>query len=325
MHIYPVNNNDFLNALTAATLIQAAGKEISVSEAWDYKISNSELGKLSYTQIYSRDPFSFWSPIDIEFLHALMDFGNAQKLTFIGPFWTHYFFSYLNFTQYESDTPTEIINASDQATTAAISVGAFTPTGIAWLDGLIPAPDTTPPATPAAPYAINVYPTTVQLAWNPTTDNTGVAAYNLFRNGSVLLTTSLLAYNDTNLTPGETYTYTLSAFDASGNKSGVSAPFVVQTTDTTPPSVPTGLKVVATTKTSVSLTWNASTGVGGVGGYRVLRGSTPSNMTIRASPTTTSYTDPYCSPSTTYYYAVESFNPSGATSAPSPAITATTP
>ncbi len=325
MHIYPVNGNDFLNALTGASIAQAAKKEITISEAWDYKVRNNELGVLSYTTLYARDPFSFWSPIDIAFLQALRDFGNAQKLTVISPFWTHYFFAYLDYNQYASQSDTQIITASDQATAAGIDAGKSTPTGMAWLTGNLPAPDTTPPDAPAPPYTVNIYPTTIQLAWAPTTDGTGVAAYNLYRNGTLLLTTSLLAYNDQNLIPGETYTYTLSAFDASGNVSGISSPLSVETTDTTPPSVPTGLTVVATTKNSVSLTWNPSTGVGGVGGYRVLRGTTPTNMTIRASPTTTSYTDPYASPSTTYYYAVESFNPLGVSSAPCPYIVVTTP
>jgi hypothetical protein len=324
MHIYPVNNNDFLNALTAASIIQAAGKEISVSEGWDYKIRNTELGKLTSTQIYARDPFSFWSPIDIQFLDALIDFANAQQVTFISPFWTHYFFAYLDYNTYGSLSDSQVLLDSDQATTSAISGGLFTATGLAWLNGIIPAPDTTPPVVPGAPYSTNIYPTTILLAWAPTTDNTGVAAYNLFRDGSLITTTSLLSYNDQNLSPGATHTYTLSAFDASGNVSGVSSPLIVQTMNTTPPSIPTGLQTTGTTDSSVSLTWNVSTGIGGVGGYRVLRGTSPDAMTIRASPVTNSYTDPYCYPSTTYYYAVESFNPLGATSQPSNTIVAET-
>ncbi len=325
MHIYPVNNNDFLNALTAVPIIKAAGKEISISEAWDYKVRNNELGRLSYTTLYARDPFSFWEPIDIAFLQALMDFGNSQKVTFIAPFWSHYFFGYLDFNTYGSYSNTQIILDSDLAEENAIAVGSFTPTGIAWLNGTIAAPDTTKPATPAAPIATAVLASTLQIAWTATTDNIGVAGYNLYRNGTLIDTSSsMFSYNDQNLTPGETYTYTVNAFDASGNVSATSAPLSVETTDTTPPSVPTGLMVTGTTSTSVSLSWNPSTGIGGVGGYRVLRGTSPTAMSIHASPTTTSYTDS-CRPSTTYYYAVESFNPIGINSAAGPTVQVTTP
>jgi hypothetical protein len=324
MHIYPVNNNDFLNALAAAPLIQAAGKEIAISEAWDYKVRNNELGKLSSTQLYARDPFSFWGPIDISFLQALMDFGNAEKLTFIGPFWTHYFFAYLDFNTYGGLSNTQIILDSDLAEENAVAVGGFTPTGIAWMNGITPAPDTVPPAAPAAPTTTGVLPTLINVAWAATTDNVGVAAYNLFRNGALLTTSSSFTYTDSNLTPGETYSYTVNAFDASGNVSKLSTPLVVETTDTTPPSVPTGLQITGTTSKSVSLSWNASTGIGGVGGYRVLRGTSATSLSIHASPTTTSYTDS-CRPSTTYYYAVESFNPIGINSAPSSTVEVTTP
>ena len=324
MHIYPVNNNDFLNALTAAPTIQAAKKEIAITEAWDMKVRNSELGKLSTTTLYGRDPFSFWGPVDISFISALMDFGNAEHVTFISPFWTHYFFAYLDFNTYGTSTSSQILLASDQASYNANQIGTFTPTGISWMNGIIPGPDRTAPLVPAPPYTTNVFPNSIHLAWAATSDNTGVAAYNLFRNGLPLTTTSQFTFIDNNLTPGETYTYTLDAFDASGNVSAQSTPISVETTDTTPPSVPTGLTVVGITSKSVSLTWNPSTGIGGVGGYRVLRGTTPSNMTIRSSPTTTSYTDSYLTPLTTYYYAVESFNPLGIASAPSATVQVTT-
>ena len=46
------------------------------------------------------------------------------------------------------------------------------------------------------------------------------------------------------------------------------------TGDTTPPTVPTNLAVSATTDTSVSLTWTASTDDVGVAGYDIYRGGT---------------------------------------------------
>ena len=324
LHIYPVNKNYFMNALTAAPIIQAAGKKIAITEAWDMKERNNELGILSTVQVYGRDPFSFWEPIDQAFLQALVDFGNAEKLTFIGPFWSHYFFAYLDYNTYGTLPSAQVLTSSDQAAAAANDVGAFSPTGLWWENAVLAAPDTSAPAKPSAPLATNVTPTIIQLSWLPTTDNVGVAAYNLFRNGTLLTTTNSLSYNDLGLTPGETYSYTLTAFDASGNVSAVSPPLSAETTDTTPPTVPTGLQAVAASSKSVALRWNASTGIGGVGGYRVLRGSSSTNMTIRANPTATSYTDS-CQPGTTYYYAVESLNPINIASAASPAVSVTTP
>ncbi len=325
MHIYPINKNDLMAVLSAADTIHAAGKHVAISEAWEYKVRDTELGKLSPTQLYARDPFSFWEPVDEQFLSALADFANYKQLLFISPFWSHYFSAYLDYSTYGLLPDTTILTDSFSATAFAIQVGTTTPTALSWLHRIIPAPDLTAPVVPQAPTATGVYPTTVALSWQPTSDNVGVNAYRLFRDGVLLTTTSLLVYDDLNLVPGATYTYTLAATDASGNVSGRSSPLTVQTTDTTPPSVPTGLKVTGMTTKTVSLSWNASTGIGGVGGYWILRGSTPTSMTTHGSSATTSYTDPYTQKSTTYYYSVESYNPLYIASAPSTPVKVTTP
>jgi hypothetical protein len=74
----------------------------------------------------------------------------------------------------------------------------------------------------------------------------------------------------------------------------------------------------------VKLTWSPSTGIGGVAKYYVRAGTSPSAMTVVAAPTTTSYTYQQGSPGTTYYFAVESVNPLGISSAASAAVSAKT-
>jgi chitodextrinase len=322
INIFPINNNFLMNAITAAQTAQAAGKQFAISEAWEYKENNSELGTLSLNQLCARDPFSFWAPVDAAFLSALADFANYEQIAFLSPFWSHYLSAYLDYNTYSSD-PNITVDSATASQYARLS-GAFTSTGLSWMNRILPAADTTNPGVPAAPVASGIYPTSIVLDWSTTTDNVGVAAYNVYRNGQLITTTSLLTYFDQNLTPGETYTYTLDAFDASGNVSGLSAPLVVETTDTTAPSVPTNLTVVSTTSTTITLSWSPSTGIGGVGGYRILSGSSPTTMSIVASPTTTSWTFPWGYPGKTYYFAVESFNPLGISSAAGPALAAAT-
>jgi chitinase len=93
-------------------------------------------------------------------------------------------------------------------------------------------------------------------------------------------------------------------------------------TDTTAPSVPTGLASPSQTSSSVSLSWNASTdnaGGSGVAGYDVYR-----NGSLIASPTTTSYTNSGLAASTTYTYKVRARDNAGNASAQSGQISATT-
>jgi chitodextrinase len=86
------------------------------------------------------------------------------------------------------------------------------------------------------------------------------------------------------------------------------------------PSVPTGLKVTGTTSSSVSLSWNASTG--NPTGYTVYRNGKSVGTT--GGPSATTYTDVTVSPSTTYTYTVDAFSGSNHSAQSSP-VQATTP
>lgn len=80
--------------------------------------------------------------------------------------------------------------------------------------------DTTPPTIPSGFIATAINRTSVQLSWGASSDNVGVAGYQIFRNGVPLLTTAAISYLDTTASPSTTYTYAVSAFDGAGNGSG---------------------------------------------------------------------------------------------------------
>ena len=85
--------------------------------------------------------------------------------------------------------------------------------------------DTTPPTVPTDVSATPIFPTVIHIDWNASTDNVGVAGYNVYRDGVFVGSTSTKTkYNDTGLTPNTTYTYTITAFDAAGNMSAQSTP-----------------------------------------------------------------------------------------------------
>ena len=85
--------------------------------------------------------------------------------------------------------------------------------------------DTTPPSVPTGLSATAAGSTTVNLAWNASTDNVGVTGYTVYRNGAVLATVgaSTLGYSDAAVAQATTYTYSIDAFDAAGNHSAQSA------------------------------------------------------------------------------------------------------
>jgi endo-1,4-beta-xylanase len=89
-----------------------------------------------------------------------------------------------------------------------------------------------------------------------------------------------------------------------------------------PPAAPTGLAVTGTTTSSVSLSWNASTGATS---YQIQRapGTSGGSFTQVGTTAATSFTNPGLSPASTFRYRVTASNPAG-TSAPSNTVTATT-
>lgn len=103
---------------------------------------------------------------------------------------------------------------------------------------LVGAPDTQAPTVPANLAATAVSSTQINLSWDPSTDNYGVTGYNIFRNSVNIGSSATNSYSDTTCAPNTTYTYTVSAYDGSGNESAQSAPASATTPgDTTPPVI----------------------------------------------------------------------------------------
>ncbi|HTL17017.1 MAG TPA: DUF4038 domain-containing protein, partial [Patescibacteria group bacterium] len=84
--------------------------------------------------------------------------------------------------------------------------------------------DTSPPSSPLNVAVTFASATQINLAWTASTDDVGVAGYQVFRNGSLVGTSSGTFYSDTGLAPSTTYTYTVVAFDVAGNFSPTSNP-----------------------------------------------------------------------------------------------------
>jgi hypothetical protein len=113
------------------------------------------------------------------------------------------------------------------------------------------AADTRPPTTPANVRAGEVTPTTVQLLYSESTDDVGVNGYKVRGGPSTVIGSPGYAFIQL-LEPGETYTFTVSAFDAAGNESAPSAPVTVTLPEWQPP---TDVRVTSQSRGTVSLAW----------------------------------------------------------------------
>jgi Bacterial Ig-like domain/Bacterial Ig domain/Calcineurin-like phosphoesterase len=85
--------------------------------------------------------------------------------------------------------------------------------------------DVTAPSTPANLTATTHSATQADLSWTHSTDNVGIAGYDIYRDGNLITSVGYVtSYSDTNLTLGSTHTYQVKARDAAGNTSVFSDP-----------------------------------------------------------------------------------------------------
>jgi hypothetical protein len=141
----------------------------------------------------------------------------------------------------------------------------------AWVRITFPA-DRIAPTAPGAFSLQDRSATALALGWSAATDNRAVAGYRIWRNGTLVKTTSASAttYSDTGLQPETSYTYTIRAVDTSGNV-GPSATLTATTKPIDrPPTAPVA-SIEAQNGQWANLTWTASSDDRGVTGYRVFR------------------------------------------------------
>ncbi len=149
---------------------------------------------------------------------------------------------------YEDRIPTTVDNASPY--TCSVGGGsldvrvyplyASKTLYVAATSGAPPPPDTTPPSVPTGLAAVAVSSTAINLSWTASTDAVGVAGYGIYRNGVwISSVTSGTSYISTGLVSSTSYSYRVTAYDAAGNVSALSAAASATTqAPTSPPGIP---------------------------------------------------------------------------------------
>ncbi len=80
-------------------------------------------------------------------------------------------------------------------------------------------PDTTAPSAPTGLAASSVSQGGLTLTWNASTDNVGVTAYDVYRDGQKVASQSSRTLSQTGLACGTSYAFAVEALDAAGNRS----------------------------------------------------------------------------------------------------------
>jgi hypothetical protein len=135
MHFYPIQGDLVAGrAELVSEVARSAGKSLAVSEAWLYKAAGSELSAgqniAMAADIFARDAYSFWAPLDQAFLEVMVKLSRHLELEFMSPFWMQYLYAYL---EYDTSTQgmgyAEVQSAMGREAWSNIDYGILSPTG----------------------------------------------------------------------------------------------------------------------------------------------------------------------------------------------------
>lgn len=197
-------------------------------------------------------------------------------------------------------------------------------------------PANTPPAVPASMTAQQVTTSSATLTWTPpaTPGSSAVTGYTVTRNGvdskghgaySTTVSAATRSFTMTSLIAGDTYTFTVSAMNASGTGPAASATLAI----TLLPGTPATLSVQQVGASSATLTWTPPANPGGsaITGYTVTRNGVDSAghgaYSTTVSAATRTFTMTKLVNADTYTFTVSAINSSGTGSAASIALTVT--
>jgi hypothetical protein len=107
IHLYALKLNAEDNVAKLASLVHKIREarpsmKVTIGETWLYKHGAEEPKGMINREAYFRDNFSFWSPLDEQFLNLLMGISQKENISVISPYFSQYFFTYYTFGDSES-------------------------------------------------------------------------------------------------------------------------------------------------------------------------------------------------------------------------------
>jgi len=136
LHLYPIAQVDLNNMIRQVAAAAATHKPLIMSECWLYKegTDGSPLdGPKAAPTEQKVGTYSFWEPLDEQFLTAVVHYARANKFLVVSPFSTLNFFAYQTFTPaLYAETSTEVRSSFVHLVSAAMVSGQLSAVGQAY-------------------------------------------------------------------------------------------------------------------------------------------------------------------------------------------------
>lgn len=132
-HIYPVNQDCFIDKVFKIdSIAKTYNKKLVIGESWLFKATDEELidTTLSPADIFYRDAFSFWIPLDSLFFTSVIKLSHYSKTEITSLIWSNLFFAYMeHIPDYDAMWPGQIISIAYAEAGPNILSNTLSPTG----------------------------------------------------------------------------------------------------------------------------------------------------------------------------------------------------
>ncbi|MGD0689474.1 MAG: hypothetical protein ABSA50_06850 [Candidatus Bathyarchaeia archaeon] len=131
LHVYPVVGPTLQRLLTFSDIAKQYGKRVVLDEAWLYKVGTLQASSIvSNVDVFRNDAFSFWVPLDQEFLAVMVTAAKVEGIGYISPFWSMQFFGYVDYTSSTAGLSyQDLATALGRVASQNILNNQFSPTG----------------------------------------------------------------------------------------------------------------------------------------------------------------------------------------------------
>ena len=175
--------------------------------------------------------------------------------------------------------------------------------------------DITAPSVPSGLVVESKTDTTITFSWTASTDaGTGVYGYDIYVDAGYVDTIGVTTmYEVAGLTASTSYNLTVKAFDGNSNTSAASTALTTSTnalTDTIKPTTPTSLGTDTVSKTTIDISWTASTDNVAVTGYEV-EVDNGGGYVLDGTTASTSYSINGLTTGTSYWIRVRAYDAAG--------------